>query len=213
MVTKTARQKVLAYLGSRNAASAAQIGQALGMSPATVRHHLLILVADGRIVSAGSTTRGKAGRPHKFYRLSDRLLGENIGLLAEVLLAAWLEELKPAKREASLVSLAEKMSEYIGQIDASLPLPKLLPELTNRLNALHYQARWEAGAQGPRVLFGHCPYSAIIARHPELCRMDAAILNGEMKAEVVQLAKIDGTAGGVSHCVFAVRPHPSRKTA
>ncbi len=76
---------------------------------------------------------------------------------------------------------------------------KRLIEPVEKLSALHYEAGWEAGAEGPRILLGHCPYAGIIAWHPELCRMDA---------EAVQISKIDPAATGATHCVFALRARP-----
>ncbi len=205
MVTITARQRVLAFLGRRTSASAAQIGRALSMSAATVRHHLSILVADGRIVPAGIEAKGKRGRPEKIYRLSDKLVGESFDVLADAILVSWLQSLPVPKQESAVHALAERVTDRIGKIDGNLPPAKRLVELTEKLNGLHYQARWEAGAQGPRILLGHCPYAAIIAKHPELCRMDAAILGMQMNAQVEQLSKIDPSPGGATHCVFAVQ--------
>lgn len=210
MLARTARQRVLAFIGHRNPVTAAQIGQALGMSTPTVRHHLSILVADGRITVEGPRGRGKRGRPEKSYRLSDQVAGENLAMLSEIVLSTWLEALTDAEGEAAMRTLAARLRERIGAMDAGLPAPKRVVQLTERLNTLHYQARWEAGAEGPRILFGHCPYAAVIRAHPELCSMDAALLSGELNTEMEQLAKIDRKPGGASQCVFAVRARPAK---
>jgi predicted ArsR family transcriptional regulator len=205
MAKMTARQRVLDHIGRRNTASAAQIGQALDMSAATVRHHLSILLADGRIVIAGATGRSRPGRPEKIYRLSDRMAGENFGVLSDIALDAWLGGLVGSRRDAAIRTMAEGIAERMGTINKNLPAPKQVVQLIAGLNRMHYQARWEAGAEGPRFLFGHCPYAAIIDRHPELCTMDASLLSGQMGADVQQLAKIYRGPGGASQCVFAVR--------
>lgn len=67
---------------------------------------------------------------------------------------------------------------------------------------MNYHARWEAGAEGPRVIFGHCPYAAIIARHPDLCRMDKALLEEWMGRSADQFAKIE--IEGSLVCVFGI---------
>lgn len=173
------------------------------MSCATVRYHLSLLAADGRIVWDGTKRRGGRGRPEKVYRLSDRLLGDNVGGLADHALSIWLNQLPAGRREAAIESMAAALSTQIGGVDKRLPAPKRLVQLIERLNALHYRARWEAGASGPRVLFGHCPYASIIREHPELCKMDAALLRRAMDAGVEQLAKIEpGTAA--AQCIFAI---------
>jgi predicted ArsR family transcriptional regulator len=67
---------------------------------------------------------------------------------------------------------------------------------------MNYHARWEAGSQGPRLIFGHCPYAALIGKHPELCRMDAALLEKLMGEAVTQMFKIGRE--GSSVCVFVL---------
>jgi predicted ArsR family transcriptional regulator len=82
------------------------------------------------------------------------------------------------------------------------PLAKRLNLLIEKLNQMNYHARWEAGSEGPRVIFGHCPYAAIIEKHPELCAMDAALLEKLMGHSAGQLTKI-GRDGSLS-CVFVM---------
>jgi predicted ArsR family transcriptional regulator len=74
--------------------------------------------------------------------------------------------------------------------------------VVEKLNQMNYHARWEAGAEGPRILFGHCPYAAIIARHPELCKMDASLLEELMGRSATQTSKI-GRDGSLL-CVFVL---------
>jgi predicted ArsR family transcriptional regulator len=84
----------------------------------------------------------------------------------------------------------------------TLPLAKRLTLAVEKLNDLHYAARWEAGAEGPRLLFGHCPYAAIIEKHPELCRMDAALVESALGKGARQTARISQGTGQVSYCIF-----------
>ena len=205
MSPKTVRQEVLAYLERRKAASAAQIGVALNKSAATVRHHLGILVRDGRVVAERQVPKSRRGRPEKNYRLSDRVRGDNFEMLAEAVMTIWLEQFPAEEQDAAIRELARKLVGRIGPIDSSISGAKRVVQLTAKLSALHYEAGWEAGAQGPHVMFGHCPYAAIIARHPELCRMDADLVGRQMNGQAEQLSKIGQGPGGPSHCVFAIR--------
>ncbi len=208
MASMTARQRVLASIGRRGTATAAQIGQTLSMSAATVRHHLSILVADGRVVATGATSKGKRGRPEILYRLSERVAGENLALLSDIAMRGWLGSMAESEREAAIQFIAEQLRQHIGTADNKLPAQRRMVALVDRLNQLHYRARWEAGAAGPRILFGNCPYAAIIEQHPELCTIDASMLAVEMDAQVEQLAKIQRWAAGPSQCIFAVRQQP-----
>jgi len=71
-----------------------------------------------------------------------------------------------------------------------------------KLNQMNHHARWEAGSDGPRIIFGHCPYAAIIEKHPELCMMDEALLKEWMGQPTAQAAKAG--KDGSSICVFAI---------
>ncbi len=210
MPTMTVRHKILDFLVRRQTATAAQIGRAFSMSTAAVRHHLSILAADGRIVAEGTASRGRRGRPEKIYRLSDKQAGENLGILADLALSAWLGSLQGARRGAAVQALAERLANVIGMVDSNLPAPKRVVQLIDKLNQSHYRAHWEAGAEGPRIVLGQCPYAAIIAAHPELCAMDASLLRLEIGAEAEQLSKIGRGPSGATECVFAVRRQPAK---
>ncbi len=210
MATITARQKILALVSRRGSASASQIGRSLSMSPAAVRYHLGILQKDGRIVQQRLEPKRGRGRPEEAYRLSDRLLGENLAGLSDSLLNVWLESLPATGREAALRLLGERLARQAPGIEPGVSATKRLVQLAERLDSLGYQAHWEAGARGPRILLGHCPYAAIIEGHPELCAVDAAFLGSMVDAPVEQIAKMEPKPGGATHCIFAMQEaaHP-----
>jgi predicted ArsR family transcriptional regulator len=201
----TARQKVQAYLQKQHSASAPQIARALGMKAPDIRHHLSILAADGRIVMLGEMPNKGRGRPVKVYGLSGRALGDNLALLAGSLMDELVMKPSQAKRQAALQSLAKRLSDQIGRIEADKSGGKRLSNLVEKLNSYHYQARWEAGAEGPRLLFARCPYAAIIERQPELCHMDEYMLGELMGGKAQQLAKIDQKPGGNIHCIIKIQ--------
>jgi len=204
MIRPTVRQKVLNFLKKQGSASAVQIALALKMSAASVRHHLSILIADGRIVLIGITRNKGRGRPIKVYGLSEKSLGDNLSLLSSALLNHRSGTLPTSKRLPFLHSLAADIADQIGRPNTKDPMTKRLIHLLENLNEKHYQSRWEAGAEGPRILFAHCPYAAIIDKHPELCQMDGFLLGEEMGAKARQLAKIDRKPGGITHCIFLI---------
>ena len=199
MPVTTSRQKVLVYLKKNRAVSAAQIGRALKMSAANARHHLSVLCSDGRVSVIGETRRDGRGRPVKLYGLSENLLGNNLAFLADELLNEFLKRLSPTKRADALQTLAHRMT-LANKTTETLGISKKLAQTIENLNQLNYQARWEAGAEGPRILFGHCPYAAIIGKHPELCQMDAELLNTYMDQPARQIAKIKRDGSPV--CIF-----------
>lgn len=197
----TARQKVLAYLTKTRTASAREIARALKMSPATVRHHLRVMTADGRLEMSFVRGREGRGRPEKVYSLPQAALGDNLSMLADALLVE--ADTKPALSGDEGVRMEALAKRLAGDSNfASHPIAKRLHLTVEKLNKMNYHARWEAGPQGPRLIFGHCPYAALIGRHPELCQMDEALLSNMMGDSATQTFRIgkDGSAT----CVFAI---------
>ena len=87
---------------------------------------------------------------------------------------------------------------------AEVRATRRLEALVARLNQLQYDSRWEAGSQGPRLVFGRCPYAAVIVKHPELCMMDHQAISAVMHADVEQKAKV-GPGGQDAGCIFTLR--------
>jgi predicted ArsR family transcriptional regulator len=190
----TVRQKVLAYLNKTRMASAREIARALKMSAATVRHHLRVLTADGRLEMISARPLQGKGRPEKVYSLPKAALGDNLSALSEALFAE-------AGSSVKVEALAKRLT---GDADfKSQIMSKRLNLTVEKLNQMKYHARWEAGSAGPRIIFTHCPYAAIIGRHPELCRMDERLLEELMGQSAEQIAKLG--RDGSSACLFAMK--------
>ncbi|MEZ0396245.1 MAG: helix-turn-helix domain-containing protein [Anaerolineales bacterium] len=196
------RLRILDYLRRHQAASALELSRALRMTVANVRHHLAVLVSNDVLQVVGQQREGR-GRPKQVYGLSRRLLGDGLDELASQLLSEWLGGLAEERREQALRRLALRLAG--AETGAGGALPARLARLVQRLEALHYQARWEAGAAGARLILGHCPYAAVIAEHPELCRMDAFLIEAFLQQAVTQTAKRERAASGLPQCVFVAR--------
>jgi len=189
----TARQKVLSYLNKTRSASVREISRALKMSAANVRHHLRVLTSDGRLEITSVREREGRGRPEKVYSIPRAALGDNLSALGEALLTE-------AGSSVRMEALANRLA---GDSNIkSQPVAKRLNLIVEKINQMNYHARWEAGPQGPRILFGHCPYASIIKKHPELCRMDAALLKELFGDDMEQIAKIENFQG---MCIFVTR--------
>lgn len=191
----TSRQKVLNHLKKTRSASAREIARALNMSTPNVRHHLSVLCADGRVEMTQARPRDGRGRPENLYSLAQSTLGDNLSVLADALLGEGVDAKKIGRR----IAKTRGLSELPGQ-----PMSKRLTLLVENLNEMHYQARWEAGAEGPRVLFGRCPYSQVIEHHPELCRMDEAMLAEALARPILGTRKGEAVPRGACPFVFQV---------
>lgn len=202
MTKFTARQRILAYFEAHPAASPAEIARALRVTSANVRRHLGILLADGRIQRLGLRSQpGKAGRPEQIFGLSETRLGENFSALADIALREWFAALSAESQQKAARVLAEQILPAVEDL-RSWHVTRRLAFLCEKLSALGYQARWEARAAGPRVVLAHCPYAAILDRHPELCRMDAEILENGLGFPVFQQARREKNDAALPVCIF-----------
>lgn len=191
----TARQKILTHLKKTHSASAREISRALKMSAPNVRHHLSVLCSDGRVEFVAVNNREGRGRPEKLYSLSQAALGDNLPALTNALLTE-------AGKKLNVEAVANHILDS-GQF-ASLSITKRLALLVEKINEMHYQARWEATAEGPRVIFGRCPYAKVIEGHSELCKMDLALLENVLARSVLQSSKNEPAAHGLCPFLFRV---------
>ena len=142
-----------------------------------------------------SAVRGRdgRGRPEKIYSLPRAALGDNLSVLSDLLLTE-------AGTAARMDVLAKRLTDQTNL--TAQPLARRLNLTVEKLNQMNYHARWEAGSEGPRILFTHCPYAAIIEKHPELCQMDQAMLKELLAQPARQIFK-SGKEGS-SVCVFVM---------
>ena len=163
------------------------------MSAATVRHHLRVMVSDGRLEMTSARKLVGKGRPEKLFSIPRAMYGDNVPALAEAL---WAEAGSSVNLDALAMHLAA------GVEISNQPAALRLKTVIERLNQMSYHARWEAGSAGPRIIFGHCPYAALIAKHPELCKMDASLLARWMGGSAEPASTIKD---GSPSCIFLLR--------
>ena len=191
----TSRQRILTHLKKTRSASVREIARALKLSAPNVRHHLSVLSSDGRVEMTAVHSREGRGRPEKVYSLSEAALGDNLSALAQAILT----EAGSTLSMEAVASLILDESQFAGQ-----SMNRRLALLVEKLNEMHYQARWEAGAGGPRVLFGRCPYARVIEAHPEICTMDTALLQKTLARPVSALKKNEAPVRGMCPFIFQI---------
>jgi predicted ArsR family transcriptional regulator len=213
---KTARQRILEYLEAHRAVTTGELSRALDTTEANIRRHLAILQEQGQAAVVGERPSAERGRPARLFGLSEQVLGNNLDLLASALLEEMSdrpEEESPPWAERTAARLYTRMAGSAGKNPAREPaagepksgsLGQRLYHVVGQLNHYHYQARWEAHREAPRLILGHCPYAGIIEQHPELCQVDAILLSKLLRSEVQPIALRERDRLGMPHCVFRV---------
>lgn len=216
---KTTRQRILDLLESQRQATPAEIGRSLGLLPANVRHHLKILQDEGAVQVVGERRLPGRGRPQQLYASSRQALQNNYELLCSILLTHILQDLQEEQTPAFLQQLARDLLQVIpkgknspnrsaagaSDTSSSKALASRLVAAVQRLNTLHYEARWEAHTSAPRIIFAHCPYRQLVDGHPQLCQLDAAVLQSLLGRSVTQLEKLAQDQRGTVRCVFSLQ--------
>jgi len=175
------------------------------MTQANARYHLAHLEANGLVEVIDQQRGAGRGRPAMVYGLARHTLGDNLDGLADELLCERLSNLPVKKKGEYLHALAQRLAtECSSSGMQNLPLTRRLAQTVERLNELHYEARWEAGAAGPRLILGHCPYARIIDSHTEICQVDALLLEEMLGLAVRQTAKLQVGERGLPFCEFMV---------
>lgn len=197
---QTTREQIIDYLQDKHLASAIELSRELMITPANIRHHLSILGKQGYVELAGIQPPHKRGRPRKLYRLALHKQMDGIVDLAKVI----LKEINRNSTRKEYIALLKNIgNELVGEPRVNtLPLINSLNLLIEKLNQRDYNGRWEAHAQGPRILLGNCPYASIVDEHPELCLMDQLILEDHLNRKVHLDKRMERTPRGQSYCTF-----------
>ncbi|MBM3153009.1 MAG: helix-turn-helix domain-containing protein, partial [Chloroflexi bacterium] len=193
------QKKVMEVLSRNPASSAPDLAKSLRTTPANIRRHLLLLLEDGLVEVIGERRSGGKGRPVHLYRSRYPGEGENQHLLLSYLLQSWLGGATGKRKAERLAQLARLLAGG-DTPDRKNHITRRLGEAVQRLNALNYQARWEASSGGPRLILGFCPYRRLLDGNPELCRMDHDLLERLAGASVTQSARLERTKRGDFIC-------------
>jgi predicted ArsR family transcriptional regulator len=196
---KSTRQRLLELLKNRNNQTAAELSRALGVTQADARYHLSKMVNEGLIVVVGQQRAGRRGRPARRYALAEAALKDNFDLLSSALLTITLADLSQEEQKSFLCRVAAAL---VGETDLQGPLSQRLVRAIEKLNELGYVSRWEAHATAPRLILENCPFAKLLNQHPQLCQLDACMLEILLDEPVVQIES--QTDNPSNDCIYIV---------
>lgn len=196
------RDVILHAIKETNEATVEELAAAAGVSPVTVRHHLNSLQAEA-LLNARSVRR-KVGRPyyvysltekghelfpHKYARLSTRLLDE--------LKARFPKEVVNDIFVGVVRRIVTDQQTHFEQMG----FEQKLDYLVTLLGKEGFLARWEKDGDDYHLIEYSCPYVAVGLEHREVCNLDTnliiAVLGDNVKQHSCMLA-------GDSCCQFTV---------
>ncbi len=191
------RDRVVAFLAQR-AATASDLGEALGISAAGIRRHLDAMLADGLVIEREQRPRGPRGRgrPAKFFELT-AAGREGLGQHTYDDLAA--AALRWIAQEGGIRAVTDFAAAQVAQLEERCtaavraagddPLARA-EALASALTAEGYAASASTIASGGQLCQHHCPVAHVAAEFPQLCEAETQVISRLVGSHVQRLATI-----------------------
>jgi predicted ArsR family transcriptional regulator len=214
------RDRVAELLLARGPATAAELGQALGLSPAAIRRHLDAMLAEGDVVVRGRPWRGRRGRgrPAKVFALTDTARRRRGTHAYDDLAAAALRWIAERDGESGVAAFAEaQVAALEARCRAALegagddPLARA-EALANVLTSEGYAASASVIASGGQLCQYHCPVAHVAAEFPQLCEAETEVISRLVGSHVQRLATI-AHGDGVCTTHIPARPPSQQRRA
>ncbi|WP_314710361.1 helix-turn-helix domain-containing protein [Propionibacterium acidifaciens] len=192
---ESTRHHVLQELFSNGPATAAELAERLGVTPAAIRRHLGVLEVGGRIVERERPVRGRRGRgrPAKEYVLTDRgrsAFFQDYDTLALEALSALVEAAGPS----AVVRVGERRHGEVEaryrQLRAEAPDADPVEALATVLGEEGYAAHVREAPGGHQLCQYHCPVAHVAARYPQLCEAETSLFARLLGSRVQRIATI-----------------------
>jgi len=191
--------------------TAVVLGERLGLTPAGIRRHLDLLIADGILEAREphiALSRGR-GRPSKVFVMTDSGR-EQFEHSYDDLAVAALKFMSAQSGEHLVQAFAQSRADDIER-KANIALAKRSHKseaLATFLTEQGYAASIEVRANGEELCQHHCPIAHVAAEFPQLCEAETAALSRILGSHVQRLATI---AHGDGVCTTFI-PKNSTKT-
>jgi predicted ArsR family transcriptional regulator len=211
------RQAVTQLLLERGPVTAALIADALGLSPAAVRRHLDVLIAEGEVGTRDAPRLGQRGRgrPAKLFLLTETGRAR-FGHAYDDLAVSALRFLAERGGEQAIRAFAEHRVEAMIGRHRSEVVDE--PESSGRTRALAdaltregYAASIRDVGSGEQLCQHHCPVAHVAAEFPQLCEAETAAFADLLGTHVQRLATIArGDAACTTHVPAGTPPNTNR---
>ncbi|WP_423203131.1 helix-turn-helix transcriptional regulator [Krasilnikovia cinnamomea] len=208
------RDRVAQLLLERGAATAAELGAELGLSPAAIRKHLDAMLAERLVEVRERPQRGPRGRgrPAKTFVLTAEAREGFPHFYDGIATAAlrWIAEHGGPEAvgafAAAQVAPLEERCRAVLRSAGEDPIARA-EALAEALTAEGYAANATAIASGGQLCQHHCPVAHVAAEFPQLCDAETAVISRLIGTHVQRLATI---AHGDGVCTTHI-PGPARE--
>ncbi len=173
--------------------TASTLSERLALTPAGIRRHLDLLVADGILEARDprvGSTRGR-GRPSKVFLMTDEGRSQfehsydDLAVAALKFMAAHSgDHLVNAFAESRAEDIERKATTYLAK------RAKKVDALATFLTEQGYAASVEKRGTGEEICQHHCPIAHVAAQYPQLCEAETQAFSRLLGTHVQRLATI-----------------------
>lgn len=196
------RRTILDHIRVNGQASVQTLAQLLAISPISVRHHLTALQAEGMVKV--TLDRQGVGRPKHLYSLTERAQ-QQFPSNYHTLVGHLLDELKTTLPQAQVDAIIDRVASNVAARHGNVPvggtLESRLAHLVHVLGAEGFLAEVRCVDDKVFLTALNCPYLYVGQRHPEVCRIDSALIESVLGVDVQQTSCV---LHGDRTCVFSV---------
>lgn len=206
---KSTRERILQTLLTHPRSTITELADAVGINAISVRHHLISLQAEG--LAAAEEERHGVGRPRMVYFLTEKGL-ERFPTRYLRLTNRLLDQIKatlPSQDVASLFArMATNLADHYASQAQDLPLEERLDLVRDLLAEEGFTVDWEK--QGDAYLVNEitCPYYHIGQHHPEVCKVDQALISAITSVPAEQISCV---LRGDAHCTYVIHENAAKE--
>lgn len=207
------REAVARSVLENGPSTAVVLGERLGLTPAGIRRHLDLLVADGILEAKdphSALSRGR-GRPSKVFVMTDSGRQQFEHSYDDLAVAA-LKFMSSQSGEHMVQAFADSRALDIKRkAEIALAKRSLKSEaLATFLTEQGYAASIELRANGEQLCQHHCPIAHVAAEFPQLCEAETEAFSQILGTHVQRLATI---AHGDGVCTTFIPSNLTRNPA
>jgi len=173
--------------------TASTLSKRLALTPAGIRRHLDLLVADGILEARDprvGSTRGR-GRPSKVFLMTDDGRSQFEHTYDDLAVAA-LKFMAAQSGDHLVTAFAESRAEDIERKATAFlaKRTKKVDALASFLTEQGYAASVEERGTGEEICQHHCPIAHVAAQYPQLCEAETQAFSRLLGTHVQRLATI-----------------------
>jgi len=183
-----ARQRALltTLLEWKEGRSADELAESLGISRSAVHQHLAALERDGYLEKTIRPPQG--GRPGYAWRLTNKgvhLFPKQYAFFSELMIRGMKQSLGSDGLVRVLEELGADLSRrYAHRLAGAADDAERMQIVAAVMNELGYAARAQSVDGQPEIDARNCVYHDLAAEHPEVCRLDLALLGALLGTEI-----------------------------